>query len=498
MRSPLLCFAALSCMLAASAPAVAATLSVGPGKPFAKPCDAIAKANAGDIVEVDAAGSYDGDTCSWTTDNLTIRGINGRAKIDAKALSMSAGGIPGGKGIFTIYAPNATVESFELSGASVPSANGAGIRHQGLNLTVRDCFFHDNEDGILGGPLANGQPADGQGTVLVERSEFAHNGAGDGQSHNMYLNHYAKFTLQYSYSHGANAGHLVKSRALESHVLYNRLSDDESMNVSYEVNLPEGGKGYVIGNLIEQNADPNGTENGAIIDFASELVQPVSELFVVNNTVVNNRMQGGTFVQILKAIPTNAVLRNNVFDGKGTICSQMTAVLDHNFTMGDPKLVDPANVDFHLQPGSPCVDMGIDPGMGDGQPLAPTFQYVHPASFETRTTVGTIDIGAYELGGGGTGGGGTGGGSPASSGSGGPASSGSGGPASSGSGSGSGSAGAGGHGASTSGGTGGGSSTGTPGMKGGCGCGVAGDTAGAPVALLAALAWMARRRRRHG
>ncbi|HVY47577.1 MAG TPA: hypothetical protein VHB21_16925, partial [Minicystis sp.] len=393
-------------LLASAGAARAATLTVGPGKTYAKPCDAIAAAQPGDVIAVDA-GSYDGDTCAWSTDNLTVRGVGGLAKIDLTGVTPAQQ-----KGIFVITAPNATIENFELSGAAISANagnNGAGIRHQGLNLTVRGCVIHDNQDGILGGPLSNGQPADGQGEVLIEDSEFYANGAGDGQSHNMYLNHYAKFTLRASYSHGSNEGHLVKSRALESHIEYNRLSDDASANVSYEINLPNGGVAYVIGNLIEQNADPGGQENGTIIDFGSEGPVAMSDLFVVNNTVVNDRTQGATFVKVNGAVTTAAVLRNNIFFGPGTVCDQASAVLDHNYTGASPMLVDMANVDYHLQPGSPCVDAGADPGMGDGQSLAPTSEYVHPASSEGRTTVGVIDIGAYELGGGSGGASGAGG-----------------------------------------------------------------------------------------
>jgi len=37
----------------------------------------------------------------------------------------------------------------------VPDKNGAGIRQEGAGLTVRNCFFHDNEDGILTGADPN-------------------------------------------------------------------------------------------------------------------------------------------------------------------------------------------------------------------------------------------------------------------------------------------------------------------------------------------------------
>ena len=468
--------AAASALLCVAA-AEAATLQVGPGKPYATPCAAIAAAQPGDVIEVDAAGNYDGDTCAWSTDDLTVRGVGGRAHIDATGTPVAQT-----KGIFVITAPNATVENFELSGAAISAGqgnNGAGIRHQGLNLTVRDCYFHDNQNGILGGPLANGQPADGQGEVLIETSEFDANGAGDGQSHNMYLNHYARFTLRFSYSHGADAGHLVKSRAVESHIVYNRLTDDGSANVSYEVNLPDGGRGYVVGNVIEQGADPGGQENGGIVDFASESVQAGSELYVVNNTVVNHRTQGATFVKVAAGVATPAIVRNNILVGTGTLCSQASAVLDHNFTNGDPLFADELGFDFHLLQGSPCVDAGVDPGTGAGLSLEPTFHYVHPASFETRHSVGVIDIGAFELGGGaggaGAGGAGAGGGTAGN--------------------------GPGGSGAGATGGQGSGASgnAADPGDGGGCSCRLAatGTSTPAPYALLFALGLgMARRRGR--
>lgn len=376
--------AVVASLLVAGA-ARAETRTVGPGKTYAKPCAAIAAAVAGDVIEVDAAGSYDGDHCSWSTDNLTVRGVGGRAKIDA---GKSPANVSGGKGIFVITAPNATVESFELAGAAVGDKNGAGIRHQGTNLTVRNCYFHDNENGVLGSPIP-----DGTGTVLVEASELANNGAGDGYSHNIYLGKYAKFTLRNSYTHGAKVGHLIKSRALQNEILSNRITDEAGTTASYEINLPNAGLSFIIGNLIEQSAE---TGNPAIIDYASEPAgnNPDHRLFVVNNTIVNTR-GSGTFVQTTVAEP--AVLMNNIFAGGGTVSNQGNAVQTTNFT-GDPKLVAPGTFDYHLQAGSPCIDTGTDPGAVDGHSLVPGTEYTHPLGAMVRTSVGRNDIGAYEFG----------------------------------------------------------------------------------------------------
>src|SRR5262249_28644633 len=147
----------------------------GPGQPYATPCAAIAAANDGDVIEVDA-GTYTGESCTISQNGLTLRGVNGRPTL------VAPNPIPNGKGILVQYGADLTVEGFELTGARLPvDKNGAGIRSQGGNLTIRDCWFHDNDDGILVGP------ADADAGVLIENSEFNHNGAGDGYSHNIYV-----------------------------------------------------------------------------------------------------------------------------------------------------------------------------------------------------------------------------------------------------------------------------------------------------------------------
>ncbi len=366
--------------------ASAATRSVGPGKTYATPCAAIAAAQDGDVIEIDAAATYAGDVCAIARSNLTLRGVNGRAHVDA------AGKAFGGKGTWVIQGANTTVENIELSGATVADKNGAGIRQEGAGLTVRNCFFHDNEDGILSG---------GTGEILVEGSEFAHNGAGDGYSHNMYIGHESKFTLRGSYSHHSKIGHLVKSRAQENYILYNRLMDESDGTSSYAVDLPNGGTSYVIGNLIQQGPM---TDNATILAYGEEgTTNPKADLYVVNNTFVNDR-GSGTFLQ-LAATALPAVVRNNIFLGGGTLTNQMSALQTTNFTTGDPLLVDRAGFDYHLKAGSPCVDVGGAPGVAGAMSLIPLFQYVHPAQTQPRATVGVIDIGAYELGGAATGGG---------------------------------------------------------------------------------------------
>ena len=169
---------------------------VGAGKPYSMPCAAIADAQPGDRIEIDAAGVYRADVCAWKTDDLTIVGVNGRPKIDAGGRNSQ------GKAIWVISGNNTVVENIEFTGATVPNHNGAGIRQEGTNLTVRRCYFHNNEEGILTG-------ANPSSKILIENTEFSENGYSDGQSHNIYIGNIGEFTLRYSYSHDSVVGHLV-------------------------------------------------------------------------------------------------------------------------------------------------------------------------------------------------------------------------------------------------------------------------------------------------
>ncbi|HEY3448989.1 MAG TPA: right-handed parallel beta-helix repeat-containing protein [Myxococcales bacterium] len=372
-------------LLVLAAPARANTLQVGPGKTYAKPCAAFAAANAGDTVEIDAAGNgtYDGDVCAFNKNDLTIRGVNGRARIDA------AGQNSQGKAIWVIQGSSTVVENVELSGCAVADKNGAGIRQEGPNLTVRGCYFHDNENGILTG-------ANAQSEILIETSEFANNGAGDGYSHNMYIGHVGKFTLRYSYSHHAKIGHLVKSRAAQNFILYNKLIDAADGTASYELDLPNGGTSYVIGNVIQQGP---ATDNPTLLAYREEngaAENPGTDLYVVNNTFVDERSPAGLFIRVNSTTP--AVIKNNIFRGAGNVTDQGNADLANNLVKTDPLFASAATFDYHLLTGSPAINAGADPGTGGGFALAPSFQYVHPASFEARPSDGTLDLGAFEFG----------------------------------------------------------------------------------------------------
>src|SRR5260370_1973508 len=201
-----------------------AVLRVGGARELKRTGAAAQIARDGDVIEIDG-GMYAGAAAIWRQDRLTIRGLGGRAQLRADGAHAE------GKAIWVIKGNDTTIESVEFSDAKVPDRNGAGIRLEGAGLMVRDCYFHNNETGILAGA---GQASD----VVVEHSEFAHNGFGDGQSHNLYIGTLRSFTRRFSYVHHALVGHNGKSRAGRSHITYNPIMDQHDGRPSSPRELP--------------------------------------------------------------------------------------------------------------------------------------------------------------------------------------------------------------------------------------------------------------------
>lgn len=365
-------------------------LSVGPGKQYSRPCQALVVAPNGATVEIDGSTTYSGDVCTFRANNLTIRGVNGRPKIDAAGLNS------GGKGTWVVAGSGTVIENVEMLGAKVPDHNGAAIRLDGVGLTVRTSFIHDNENGIL-------TNNDGVSDILIENTEFGHNGYGTGATHNLYVGAVNSLTFRYNYSHDANVGHNLKSRAKVNTVVYNRFSSTPpgqtgstaSGQPSYEIDLPNAGTSYVIGNVIEQ---PAANQNRIMLAYGEEgATNPGKDLYVVNNTFLNDA-SSGTFVSIGTGVTTPALLQNNVFAGPGTVTNQASAVQRTNYQATSPSIfVNRANYDLHPAPGSPLINAGTQPGTSaSGMSLVPTREYVHVANSQPRPVYGTIDIGAYE------------------------------------------------------------------------------------------------------
>jgi hypothetical protein len=348
------------------------TLSVGPAKEFTRPSQAAAIAQDGDVVEIEG-GIYSADVAVWRANNLTLRGIGGRPHLKADGANAQ------GKAIWVIQGDNTTVENIEFSGEKVPDGNGAAIRQEGRGLTLRNCFIHDNEMGILAGNKDS--------DIVIESSEFS--GSSGGYNHNIYVGNIRSFTLRFSYVHNAIEGHNVKTRARNNFILYNRIMDGASGSSSYALDIPNGGKSYVIGNVIQKG---DKAENPIVIADGEEgASNDVQAIYIVNNTIVSN-LGRGQFLNIVGN--SESFVMNNIFAGRGVSGPSVSASLT-NLISADPQFRDPLRFDYHLRSGSPAIAAGKSPGAAAGFDLTPQFEYVHPLGHQTRKSGGAIDLGAY-------------------------------------------------------------------------------------------------------
>jgi hypothetical protein len=373
-----LAFAPMSAPFAFAVSSGPSILQVGPDRTLKTPSAAAALAKSGDTVEIDA-GTYPNDYASWPQDNLTIRGVGG-----GMAHVRSTGLIPNGKAIWIVSGNNMLIENMEFSGAQVVDTNGAGIRHEGGNLTLRNTFFHHNEFSILTG-------ADPQSSLDIFSSRFWFQKRQTTFSHGLYIGELKRFTLEGSHIKGTDRGHQIKSRALENHIQYNRIEDIRGGNSSRLVDLPNCGLSYIIGNDM-QKAET--TENVDAIGYGAEGCAGRSErqrrLFVVSNTYVNEA-GGGALVRNHAA--GEVLVANNLMFGRG------------RFLMGKGQEVNNVSVLLTLrQPGSwlPPPDSAAINKAGnlpdaEGVALRPTREFSLPVGTAERIYYGALDVGAREL-----------------------------------------------------------------------------------------------------
>ena len=255
---------------------------VGPGRQFATVAQAARAARDGDTVEVQA-GDYRADVAIWAQRQLLLRAVGGRVRLLADGASAE------GKGIWVVRGGDIRVEGFDFEGARAASRNGAGIRFEKGQLTVVDCRFTDNENGIL-------TASDRAAELVIERSLFQGNGAGDGQSHNLYVGRIAALTVTDSAFHDARGGHLLKSRAARSEIHRNQLTDSDAGQSSYELEFPSGGLVHASQNRLRQGP---GTTNSTMVSYGAEgYPWPENRLVLHDNLLIDDRPSGGIYLRV--------------------------------------------------------------------------------------------------------------------------------------------------------------------------------------------------------
>jgi hypothetical protein len=377
----------------------ATTLTVGPTGQYQTVCTAVYAASNGDTILVDAnhgipyiappdPNHSDGRIdCTVNQNFLTIRGVKGRAILDAGP-DAYADGTYVQKGILVLNGHDITIDNLELrnasallnpnngdvSGIRIQASNGGNGPSQGGvanggNITVTRCFIHNNDQGVLS---ANTSPTGEQyfaakPFITFQFDDFYDNGDGSGSTHNMYIGFDGfltmHFTLENSKSRDAYVGHDVKTRAPYNNILYNQISDTVGAT-SYELDFPLGGTTYVVGNLIYSAAINPDLGNNNLMIFADiydntssdpEYAVPNQDLHFTNNIVVDdNASSSNAFVNVScantssatcpppnngPALTTPAIVEQNLFIGIPTaVTNQPGAIVKYNLVLPYSKL----------------------------------------------------------------------------------------------------------------------------------------------------------------
>ncbi|HQS68484.1 MULTISPECIES: right-handed parallel beta-helix repeat-containing protein [unclassified Novosphingobium] len=169
-----------------------------------------------------------------------------------------------GKATLVVRGRSTRVEGLIFQNVRVPDANGAGIRLERGNLTVRQSWFRDSEQGILS---AN----DPTGAVLIEQSTFTRLGRCDrglSCAHSIYLGDYGSLTVRRTRFEAGRGGHYVKTRAARVDISQSSFDDSAGKTTNYMIDLSAGAAGRIVDNAFVQGADKE--NHSAFIAVAAE------------------------------------------------------------------------------------------------------------------------------------------------------------------------------------------------------------------------------------
>lgn len=360
-----------------------ATLVVGPQERFRTITEAAKAARDGDVVEI-RSGEYRGQTAIWTQNDLTIRGVGQRPVLIADGRSAE------GKALWVIRGGRVRVENIEFRGVRVRDGNGAGIRFERGQLTVHRCAFIDNEMGILTGNSADL-------TLEVSDSEFADTARHDVDVHHLlYVGAIGRFVLTGSRFSNGYRGHLVKSRARENFIRYNLLADGPGGMASYELEFPNGGLAYVIGNVMQQSAT---AENPVLVSYGAEGPRwPDNALYFAHNTLINDR-HGGIFLRIATEKLGGNVeswVINNLTVGNGDLFPPAHGRFEGNLAASRSDLVEYAGLPLKLKSGSTLRGAVRIPGKARDIDLLPAAEFTLPVGQRPAVRGSSLAPGAFQ------------------------------------------------------------------------------------------------------
>ncbi|UXI70564.1 right-handed parallel beta-helix repeat-containing protein [Tahibacter amnicola] len=447
MRHPI---ALLLILLAAGAPATAATYRVGPSQSYTNLNQLFAAVDLGpgDVVEVDGGVIYDVGTPGVIVPQEDGGAAGNPVILRGIRINNQRPHLRGGTNTIEFRLSNHVVfEGFEVSGTGNTSTGTFRcVYHHAHDIVIRDAYIHDcPRHGILGAD-------NDSGSLTVEYSEVFNAGS-NGGNHAIYMAtdeiEYpgAVFRLQYSYIHDSQfgtgeGGNLIKSRAERNEIYYNWLEGGYYHELELIGPDPDGGvpedqareDSDVVGNVIVHTSD-----FGAILRFGGDATgQSFGRYRFVNNTVVrlgaindvptvfrlfdgieslaayNNVLwrDGANALRVVREVEADWATGSSQIIGSNNWIDNGSTFIPAGFsatTLGaTPGFVDSLNFDYRPAAGSPLLNAGngavtLPSAYAISNPLFPPA--FHPpartlipvGTAAARVASGAIDVGAFEL-----------------------------------------------------------------------------------------------------
>ena len=285
-RHPALLLACVVMLVAG--PAVARVFYVGNGHQYQRPSQVTALVAPGDVVEIEPGDYY--DCAIWRTDRLTIIGRGaGPVMTDTQCAD---------KASFVINGDEVVLRNLTFARIRVPDRNGAGIRHQGRDLTIENCRFINNEIGLLSSAPITAR-------VTIRDSRFERNGVcDDGRClPSVSVPGITVLRIEHSAFTASRGGSLVRSGAAKTVLLANEIGDGP--NGTAETLVFASGDLLAEGNLFERG--PHGQDAPAITVRA---LWHTPEIILRGNTLLNQGAQPALLLENLSS--ADPTLEGNV------------------------------------------------------------------------------------------------------------------------------------------------------------------------------------------
>jgi hypothetical protein len=220
------------------------------------------------------------------------------------------------KAALVIKGDDTVIIGLECLGIEVGDMNGACVRLEGRNLTLRKVYFHDSQEGLLSN--------DDTGDVLIEDSRFETLGA-NGRAHGIYVGKSSSLTIRRSSVLGTKGkGHGVKSRAAHT-IIENTTIATQNGDDSRLIDIANGGE-FVLRNSILQKGPKS--DNPEAIGFGLEgMPYPVNSVLIENTRVVIDQPGGKLVRSIVHGTMSGGFVVGGDIGGAKELVAKLTDVL---------------------------------------------------------------------------------------------------------------------------------------------------------------------------